>query len=244
MIIRGNSITECWLKAVIQIVDGNSTELSPVVVSFRTGMPPPSYKEELERDLNHYLQNMNKGTINTTANTIFPKSLSGSNQKTVYERFDKVWPYIKRDPENRHGHYFRRLMAYDEQSGRPVNQLQHIIDTYNKGIHKRSALIASTFDPTKDHVSQPRRGFPCLQQVCFVPKLKEKTLDLNAIYAMQHLSDRAYGNYLGLESLGNFMAREMGLKLDKVNCIASVLELKMTKGKAKEIINPYRNHVK
>jgi hypothetical protein len=33
---------------------------------------------------------------------------------------------------------------------------------------------------------------------------------------------RAYGNYLGLARLGHFMAVEMGLRLERMTCIAAV----------------------
>ena len=67
---------------------------------------------------------------------------------------------------------------------------------------------------------------------------------INAIYAMQHLTNRGYGNYVGLRNLENFMASEMGLELDEVNCIASVLELgKMNKTEARKFINKYRKYV-
>lgn len=245
MIIRGDSIAECWLKALIKVTEGNSRELSPVIVSFQTNIPPPSYKEKLENDLNCYLQSINKATIDTIASTIFPKSLS-SNPKMIYDRFNKIWPNIKKYPQNKNGNYFRRLTAYGEKDGKPFNQLQHITDAYNgndvrKPVHRRSALIALTFDPMKDHTFQRQRGFPCLQQVCFVPESKGKKLTLTAIYAMQYLGERAYGNYLGLQNLGNFMAEEMGLKLDKINCISSVLSLAMKKTDAQEIINKYKN---
>lgn len=246
MIIQENSLTECWLKAFTKIIEQVSREMSPVVVSFRANTQPPVYREKLEEDLNYYLQSIKKGSIDTIASTIFPKSLSIGNPKNVYDRFNEIWPCVKK--YNKNGHYFRRLIAYGEKDGKPVNQLQHIIDAYNgksdrKPIHKRSALIASIFDPTKDHTFQRRRGFPCLQQVCFVPNRKEKKLNLNAMYAMQYLDDRAYGNYLGLQNLGNFMAGEMGLNLNRINCIASVLKVAMSKTKANEIINPYRNYV-
>lgn len=241
MIIQGNSMTECWLKALIKITKGNSDELSPVVASFQANAPSPSYKEELEKDLNYYLRSKKKGAINTTANTIFPKSLFEGDSKEMYDRFRKILPNIKKDRDNCYGHYFERLVSYDRHGYSPFNQLQHIIDAYNRNVGRRSTFIASIFEPMKDHTFQRRRGFPCLQQVCFVPKGDK--LDLNAIYAMQHLCNRAYGNYLGLQNLGNFMAGEMGLKLDKVNCIASVLKLKMTKTKAREIINSYGSYV-
>ena len=246
MNIRGQTIAECWLKALINIVDGNSSELSPITVTFKANSQNSPFQQDLEQDLNSYLIGENKNKIDTTASTIFPKSLAGSSQKNIYDRFDLIWPYVKKDTLNRNGHYFRRLVAYNEHNGKPFNQLQHIIETYNgKGsrnpVHRRSALIALTFDPTKDHTSQAMRGFPCLQQVCFVPK--DKKLNLNAIYAMQYLCDRAYGNYLGLQNLGNFMADQMGLELNEINCIASVLELKMPKFRAKIIVDKYRHHV-
>ena len=76
-----------------------------------------------------------------------------------------------------------------------------------------------------------------------MPKADGK-VTLNAIYAMQYLADRAYGNYVGLEHLGRFMAGEMGLELDEVNCIASVLEIgEMKKKSAREFVEKYQQHV-
>lgn len=223
-------------------------ELSPVIAQFKVGRPRPEYADALENDLNAYLESVSQPHIHTTAGTIFPQSLAGGNAD-VFDRFERIWKYIKKDKRNYKGHYFRRLVAFNERNGEPVNQLKHIIDTYNgiegvrQPVHRRSALIALTFDPTIDHTAQPMRGFPCLQQICLVPKAEGK-VTLNAIYAMQHLADRAYGNYVGLEHLGHFMASKMGLELDEVNCIASVLELgKMKKTFARDFVEKYKQYV-
>ena len=248
MIIQGETVTECWLKTLTAMANSAQWEFSPLIAQFKTGNPPPDYADALESDLNDYLEGVGQPHISTTASTIFPQSLTGGSEH-VFDRFDRIWKYIKKDKRNYKGHYFRRLVAYNERNGRPVNQLKHIIDTYNgiKGVrqpvHRRSALIALTFDPTVDHTAQPLRGFPCLQQICLVPNNDGK-VTLNAIYAMQHLADRAYGNYVGLEHLGHFMAGEMGLELDEVNCIASVLELgKMKKSVSKEFAEKYKQYV-
>ena len=249
MIFRGESYTECWLRSLVSMADATKWQLSPLIVSFAANQELPAYREELEHDLNEHLKSVGQPTIDTTASTVFPESLLGG-QESVFDRFDKIWKYIKKDTLNYKGHYFRRLVAYNEARGAPFNQLKHIIDTYNgiegkqKPVHRRSALIATTFDPLIDHTAQLQRGFPCLQQICLVPR-KDGTMALNAIYAMQYLADRAYGNYLGLLNLGNFMAREMGLELREINCIASVLELgnKMNKTQAKEFAEKYRAYV-
>lgn len=248
MIFNGTSLTEGWLKVLVYMSENKTWEVSPAITKFPTNAEHPEYQADLEDDLNHYLDSVNQPHIRTTAGTIFPDSLAGG-KVSVFDRFDKAWKYIKQDHRNNKGHYFRRLVAYNEQNGKRVNQLKHIIETYNgiedkrRPVHRRSALIALTFDPTLDHTAQPQRGFPCLQQVCFVPK-KNRTMSLNAIYATQHLDDRAYGNYLGLLNLGRFMAGEMNLELTEINCIASILRIgTMSKALAHELANKYKKYV-
>ena len=84
-------------------------------------------------------------------------------------------------------------------------------------------LQASIFDPERDHVASAQLGFPCLQHISLVPQGDQ--LSLNAFYATQQLFDKAYGNWLGLCDLGAFMAREMGLSLEAVNCFVGVEKL-------------------
>ncbi|TVZ39762.1 hypothetical protein P886_4170 [Alteromonadaceae bacterium 2753L.S.0a.02] len=248
MIFEGKSLTEGWLKVLIHMSENKTWEVSPAITKFPASAEPPEYQLELENDLNLYLESVDQPQIHTTAGTIFPHSLAGGNA-SVFDRFNKTWKYIKKDHRNNKGHYFRRMVAYNEKNGEPVNQLKHIIETYNgiegqrQPVHRRSALIALTFDPTLDHTAQPQRGFPCLQQVCFVPK-KNGTMAMNAIYATQHLDDRAYGNYVGLLNLGRFMAGEMNLELSEINCIASILRVgTMSKARAHELANKYKKYV-
>lgn len=248
MIVQGASMSECWLKVLMAVSSSKAGEISPLIANYSTTGIRPIYQDDLENDLNDHLNKIEKPEFETTASTIFPKSLAGGNHE-VFERFDKIWKYIKKDKLNHKGHYFRRLVAFNEKNGKPINQLKHIIETYNgidgirKPVHRRSALIALTFDPTQDHTAQVMRGFPCLQQVCFLPK-KNGKMALNAIYAMQHLVNRGYGNYLGLKNLGEFMARQMGLELEEVNCIASVIDMAGTdRAFTKKIISKYGKYV-
>jgi hypothetical protein len=253
MIIEGNSVAECWLKILKELVDNKKCELSPIIVKINITDESPPYKTELENELNSFLEKVNQPPIETTAGTIFPISLS-SGKTSIFERYNRIWKGVKHAPKNNRGTYFRRLMAYGDEYvtdkyATPVNQLKHIIETYNgitngRGkINRRSAFIATTFDPLLDHKSTPYLGFPCLQQVCFIPSSRSKKLmKMNAIYAMQDLDTRAYGNYLGLLRLGKFMANEMGLEFIQLNCMLSVLKLRhMNKSTAKKLLEKYSN---
>jgi hypothetical protein len=48
---------------------------------------------------------------------------------------------------------------------------------------------------------------------------------MTAMYAMQYVHDRAYGNYLGLCALGRFIAAELDLTFRRLTCIAAVAQL-------------------
>jgi thymidylate synthase len=141
----------------------------------------------------------------------------------------KILPKLRKCSPNRRGHYFERLIHYptEQKASTFVNQLEFIINTYvNRHNHRRSALQASLYNPFVDATDAPRLGFPCLQQVAFVPT--DGHLAVVAFYPLHYVFERAYGNYLGLAHLGQFMAHEMGLTLTRVICVAGVAKLEVS----------------
>ena len=61
-------------------------------------------------------------------------------------------------------------------------------------------------------------------------------LAVTGVYATQDIVDKAYGNYVGLHRLGVFMAQEMGLKLDRLTCIATpAVRGRTNKGQLREL---------
>ena len=223
------NISTAWAQAFLRIMEPGVTEISPLVVTvtdIKDGVPVevPAVRKTLDAQL----QGLGFQTCHTVANTLFPESLWNptiqDDAKRLFERFESAWPRIRRCRANNLGSYFRRLTAYCPDGCEvPVNQLQHIIDTYRSGNHRRSALQASIFDPTRDHTNSRRLGFPCLHQVAFAPDANG-ALVVTGFYGTQYLLERAYGNYLGLCRLGRFMAKHMGLPFGKMICIASVAQ--------------------
>jgi hypothetical protein len=99
-----------------------------------------------------------------------------------------------------------------------------VIQAYGKGIRRRSTFQCGILVPYLDLNATPYQGFPCMQQVAFLPG-PQGTLRVCALYPMQYLWARAYGNYLGLIELGRFMAHEMGLLLSEMTCVSLVAKL-------------------
>ncbi len=104
-----------------------------------------------------------------------------------------------------------------------VNQLLHIVEWWRereasgKNRPALSRMQAACFDPYRDHNHDWYPCFPCLQQVGFI--YDGGDLIVCAYYPRQYIFSRAYGNLLGLSSLGIFMADQLGLRLAAVTCL-------------------------
>ena len=241
---RNSNLSLAWAEVLLKLLERGVTKLSPVVVTV-TEFDESSLPIEHDA-VRNALDRLIPQTCHTVANTIFPNSLwlpsTNDDAQVLYSRYARVWPRVAKHHSNRNGVYFRRLTAYSPKGDgniSAVNQLQHIVDTYRRGNHRHSALQASIFDPTRDHTNAPLRGFPCLQQVAF--GVDEDRLEVTGFYALQHHISKAYGNYLGLCWLGRFMAKQMGLTLSQVTCVASLLKLGDDHTKAS--LEPLRNVV-
>jgi hypothetical protein len=114
------------------------------------------------------------------------------------------------------------------QQFEPVNQLEKVISDIAGARPRRSGLQLAIFDPTRDHRSNPYLSFPCLQQVSFLPHA-DQGLSLMALYPMHWLYERAYGNYLGLVRLGEYVASQVGRTFTRITCIAATAKRELTK---------------
>lgn len=251
--ITGENISLAWANAFIECYKAPGGVLHSAVVRMNTdgdkvSHETPELRQIVETQLRSLLKkSVKKSVVETVAGTIFPESiwkLAKGDRQELYKEYERMLPFMKRDPANRNGMYFERLIAYPSGDGKTVRQLEHIINTFKKGNHRHSALQAGIFDPRKDHSNARQLGFPCLQQVVFYPNGSNGKggLSVIAFYANQTLAEKAYGNYLGLYRLGSFMAQEMGIKMKELVCIAAALKLSdsITKTACKPVVNAVR----
>lgn len=240
--IFGNNLSEAWAHAFVKSFNSTGGVLSPGIVSFPVEegrntwmLETPEIRQALETQLDIFdIRSANQSNIETVAGTIFPETIwkrCNGNRNKLFETYGEIWPQVKKCSANDRGTYFHRLTAFGEER---INQLKFIIDAWEKGVHRHSALQAGIFDPSQDHRPTPFLGFPCLQQVVFHPIGPKGSggMTVVAFYANQLLLQKAYGNYLGLFRLGKFMAGEMGMTLRGITCIASDLKMSYNHGKS------------
>jgi hypothetical protein len=243
-VAKSSNLSLAWAEVFFRLMEPGANELAPAVITI-SDFDEHALPLQLP-EIQHAIDAVNNQSCRTVASTIFPNSLwipdIKDDAQRLYSRYEKVWPAVAKCRANGKGVYFRRLTAFSPEGNGaerpPVNQLTHIIDTYRQGNHRHSALQASIFDPTRDHTHSRQRGFPCLQQVAFGVA---DGLEVTGFYALQHHVPKAYGNYLGLCWLGRFMAKQMGLRLSQVTCVASSLKLPLGDGYSKSGLAPLRN---
>lgn len=232
--ISSDDLSTAWAEAFQRVMARGVRDITPLVVAVSgLGHDTIPERHEIREALDRQILALKSKypklqSCHTVANTIFPQSMWNPDVEDdaaeLFARYEKAWRGIKRCSQNRRGSYFRRLSAFrPDGESKPVNQLEHIASTYRAGNHRRSALQAAIFDPALDHTNSPQLGFPCLHQIAFTP-VGDGGLVVTGFYATQYLFDRAYGNYLGLCRLGRFMAKQMGLQLVRMTCIASVAQ--------------------
>ena len=226
LLVEDENISRAWFRAFAALTAPGIAEISPLVVSVRgPGDAPPVDIPAIQTELDIALAVAGKPSCHAVANTIFPLHIwrRARDRDDLFRRYKSV----RQRQRGRHGNprvtYFERMIAFGPRGGER-NQLEYIISTYRAGNHRRSALQASLFDPHCDQTDQRQRGFPCLQQVSFMPQ-EDGGFCITGFYAMQYIFNRAYGNYLGLCRLGDFVAHELGYRLTKIVCVAAVAQL-------------------
>jgi thymidylate synthase len=237
LFIQDTDLARAWARAFLEAMKPGRLEILPLAVTV-TGFADdwPTENPAIRCALDEALLKMDEFYCDTVASTIFPQSLWNpeKSRDQLFERYRRVLPRLRKmEKRNRYGLYFERLIAFGPQK---INQLDHIISTYQGGNHRRSSLQASIFDPAVDHTNQRQRGFPCMQQIAFAP-YGDGELAITGFYAIQHLFERAYGNYLGLCNLGRFVAHELGLRLTQMTCVAGVAKLgNVNKAELRELL--------
>lgn len=230
LVIEDRNVSRAWAKLLTYVFRRPGKEISPLILSVTEFGPNGEVEEDaaLRAALDALLRSKQKLAIEEVAFTVFPQRLwrmSRGDRSRFFHIYRQTFPrWQAMNPRaNRRGLYFERLVGFGRGPCHG-NQLEWILSQYAaRPAVRRSMFQATTFDPERDHVADAQLGFPCLQQVSFVPT--SLGLVMNAFYATQQIFDKAYGNYLGLSHLGGFMARQMDLNLHRLNVMVGIAKL-------------------
>jgi hypothetical protein len=238
-LIEDDNLSRAWARAFVTLMQPGVDEIVPLQVTIRDfGGEDALEAPSIRRALDDELKSQDMFSCETVAGTIFPQSMwnPAVPRERLFGRYLAALPRLKKFKQNIYGLYFERLIAHGPKK---FNQLDFMLtsrlgDGSRKGNKRRSVLQASIMEPDRDLTNQPLRGFPCLQQVSFAP-FGQGELAVNGFYGTQFIFQKAYGNYLGLYRLGQFVAHELGLKLTQISCFTGIAQLGTGKSAVKDL---------
>jgi len=235
--IEEASLSVAWLLAMEHLLTMPKGKDVNVVASFTTIEEDLRVREAIDAFLDSTGKAKPKKKvlpIETVASTLFPESWyvperAADPRAHLYqlrERASKVHRRISGRQEFET--YFDRLVAYPSASGESINQLEEQVIRLKRELGhsgpKSSAYELGISEPGDMRIQRPGKdrlmlGFPCLSYVSIT--LHNNTINLTALYRNQGFLRKAYGNYVGLARLARFLAREVGVGIGEIACVAS-----------------------
>ena len=160
------------------------------------------------------------------AHTIFPYKFykSGIDRDRLYQKYWRYFKFTRTQPHRGWGTYFERMIRYapNGDNVQAVDQLATIIDAINGRSRNYGAAYTIVIPyPQKD--SRRMMGAPCLNYLTVQVETtgRCKRINLLAVYRNHDFLERAYGNYLGLCKLLEYIAIETNSEIGSFTCVSS-----------------------
>lgn len=235
--IEANSVSEAWLDAVELLARPGTSKAVHLVARIRQ---PTLEIEAIRHEADKLVASKPKlWPIDTTRNTLFPASWArrhpepadlAAYYRSRYFAPDGLMSYRN----NERGTYFGRIVAYPRGQGPPGDQLT---DTVRKlrdevaGSNKSSRYEINIYC---ESIDRNPISFPCLAHVSV--HMHDAALHMQAVYRNEFLVARAYGNFLGLGQLQQYIATAAGLDLGELLMTINHVELDETKTSARAML--------
>jgi len=227
IVICEDSFQIAWAQAVIKLHE-NHWEAWNVIVQIEH---PKLFNKNFNKLLDYFVKKYNKQNDNLmspkhVAHTIFPQRffIKGITRKNLYKKYWRFFDRPREKPRSGWGTYFVRMIQYPTPNGN-IDQLGNIIDNINDRPKNYGASYTIVIPcPHKD--LNKIMGAPCLNYITVqtenLPNLKnKKNINMLAVYRNHDFTKRAYGNYLGLCNLLEYIAHETNSHVGTLTCVSS-----------------------
>lgn len=222
-VVAAHSFQAAWAQAVIRL-KLNSWKTWNLVVQIDA---PSMMDLDIQERTTEFAKYYGLITPVQVAHTIFPYKYykAGTARDVLYKKYWRYFRYTRTQAHRGWGTYFERMIRYapDGNINQAVDQLATIIDAINGRRSNYGAAYAIVIPyPQKD--SKRKMGAPCLNYLTVQVETvhgRGKRVNLLAVYRNHDFLERAYGNYLGLCKLLEYIAAETNSEIGSLTCISS-----------------------
>lgn len=244
-------ISEGWLLCMEHLINvGGSDE--NLIVAIASGRETDSLRNELDEFYCTHRSTSRLASVERVANTIFPVDLYvGQPGERARQRLYDMQRKAARIEHRFTGDcYFDRLIDWPcvlDGQDKTWNQLDYCVKSLrtmwnagnrtiniaelgvSSGLPEADDQLPAGCDLRTQHPSKDRSimGFPCLSHISVT--VSKGSLHLTAVYRNQHFMAKAYGNFVGLSRLQEFICKEVGCPRGNLVCIATHADAELGK---------------
>lgn len=214
-LIQASSSIDAWKHCSQRILDAERHELDNLVVEITSS---ESMQEQAlwAKACNPKKFHRTGDCTRHVANTLFPLGLYDACEKdrpSFYSYYERIFNAAK---NKSWGTYFQRMISFGKgfHDGQ-VNQLENVIGALKGGSPQRHFIHVHT---TGAHIESNVRpmGAPCWQYGEFTRSRIAGQVDLVAVYRNQDYFNKAFGNFIGLIRLLDFVCANSGKSRGKL----------------------------
>lgn len=222
-VIVDSNFQEVWAQALLKL-KANHWKMWNLIVQINC---PSAIDIEIQDSVMQFAKLHGLITPVQVAHTIFPYKYykQGTSRDMLYKKYWRYFQFTRTQPHRGWGTYFERMIRYspDGNDGHAVDQLSNIIDAINgRSTNYGAAYVIVIPYPQKE--SKRKMGAPCLNYLTVqveAGEIQRYCINLLAVYRNHDFLERAYGNYLGLCKLLEYIAAETNSEVGKLTCISS-----------------------
>lgn len=219
IIICKEGFQNAWRDVCIRLKE-NKWELWDIIVEIEN---PLLINQEYHECVTEFAKEHNLVKPRDVAYTIFPYGiyeLSRDSEK-LYKDYWRFFKYTRNREHSGWGTYFERMIRYTGGKSE-VDQLGSIIRAINNRSRNSKAAYTIIIPKPGSENTKPL-GSPCLNYLAIRSEYSgsRRIINLLAVYRNHDFLERAYGNYLGLCKLLEYIVNETGSSIGKVTCVSS-----------------------
>lgn len=223
IVIVAHSFQDAWAQAVVKL-KLNGWKVWNLVVQIDA---PSAINSDIQNNAMQFAKQHGLITPVQVAHTIFPYKYykAGISRDRLYKLYWRYFKYTRSQAHRGWGTYFERMIRYAPggDPNKAIDQLSTIIDAINgRNVNYGAAYTIVILYPQKD--GKRKMGAPCLNYLTVQVETvheRKKRINLLAVYRNHDFLERAYGNYLGLCKLLEYIATETSSDVGCLTCISS-----------------------
>ncbi len=216
-LIQADNVSDGWLQALAHVLAHEDTECTNLMVNIQR---PLQTITVIDNHYNLFCAENGLTELRKVADTVFPQrayEVLQCDRARLYTKSNRIHKAVR----GRWGSYFNQMINWSESSKSVTrNQLEDIITSINErdSVHRKAYVIHIT-NPVL-HLGWPRGG-PCLHSVYIQLRPNPREMSIMAVYRSHDFGVKAYGNYIGLGNLLQFLAKETNFAVGNLSCVSS-----------------------